>query len=95
MKKRLSLSLIVLLTFVLAMTGCGSKNPAQTETGGTTTGGTTAGAEKPGSKLNIGMVTDVGGVNDNSFNQSAWEALQKLNKETGVNVKYLQSKKRL
>ena len=92
MKKRLSLSLIVLLTFVLAMTGCGSKNPAQTETGGTTTGGTTAGAEKPGSKLNIGMVTDVGGVNDNSFNQSAWEALQKLNKETGVNVKYLQSK---
>ncbi len=53
MKKRLSLSLIVLLTFVLAMTGCGSKNPAQTETGGTTTGGTTAGAEKPGSKLNI------------------------------------------
>ncbi|KAF4324704.1 hypothetical protein G195_001938 [Phytophthora kernoviae 00238/432] len=38
------------------------------------------------------MVTDVGGVNDKSFNQSAWEALQATETETGVAVKYLQSK---
>lgn len=38
------------------------------------------------------MVTDVGGVNDNSFNQSAWEGLQKFNKDKNVPVKYLESK---
>ena len=29
----------------------------------------------------IGMVTDTGGVNDESFNQSAWEGLEKLKEE--------------
>ena len=41
--------------------------------------------------LKIAMVTDVGGVNDQSFNQSAWEGLQKAEKELGVDVKYLES----
>ena len=41
--------------------------------------------------LKIGMVTDVGGVNDNSFNQSAWEGLQKAEDELGVDVSYLES----
>ena len=30
-----------------------------------------------GTGFKIGMVTDVGGVNDGSFNQSAWEGLQR------------------
>lgn len=42
--------------------------------------------------LKIGMVTDVGGVNDQSFNQSAWEGLQKAKKELGVKVSYQESK---
>lgn len=44
------------------------------------------------SDVKVGLVTDVGGVNDKSFNQSAWEALEALNKESGVEIKYLQSK---
>ena len=32
-------------------------------------------------KMKIAMVTDVGGVNDQSFNQSAWEGLQRAQKE--------------
>jgi len=44
------------------------------------------------SDVKVGMVTDVGGVNDKSFNQSAWEALQALEKESGIEIKYLQSK---
>lgn len=40
----------------------------------------------------IGMVTDTGGINDQSFNQSAWEGLQELNKETGIEVNYLESR---
>ena len=38
------------------------------------------------------MVTSVGGVTDNSFNQSAWEGLQKAKKDLGVNVSYIESK---
>lgn len=41
--------------------------------------------------IKIAMVTDVGGVNDQSFNQSAWEGLQRAEKELGVNVSYLES----
>lgn len=44
-----------------------------------------------GKKLKVGMVTDVGGVNDNSFNQSAWEGLQEFDKYTGSKSSYLQS----
>ena len=40
----------------------------------------------------IGMVADVGGINDESFNQSAWEGLQKAKDELGVEVKVLESK---
>ncbi|MDO9183994.1 MAG: BMP family ABC transporter substrate-binding protein [Bacteriovorax sp.] len=46
-------------------------------------------ADKP---IRVGMVTDVGGVNDQSFNQSAWEGLQKLKKELGIKASYQESK---
>ena len=40
----------------------------------------------------IGMVTDVGGVNDKSFNQTTWEGLQALAAEdANVQVAYLES----
>jgi basic membrane protein A len=42
--------------------------------------------------LKISMVTDVGGVNDQSFNQSAWEGLQRAEKELGIKVGYKESK---
>ena len=38
------------------------------------------------------MVTDVGGVNDGSFNQSAWEGLQRAAENFGCEVKYIESK---
>lgn len=44
------------------------------------------------SDLKIGLVTDLGSVNDKSFNQSAWEGLQQLEKDTGAAVKYLEPK---
>jgi basic membrane protein A and related proteins len=44
------------------------------------------------SPLKVGMVTDVGGVNDQSFNQSAWEGLQKTKSDLGVKVSYQESK---
>jgi basic membrane protein A len=43
-------------------------------------------------KLKIGLVTDTGGVNDKSFNQSAWDGVQQAMKDTGVDAKYIESK---
>ncbi len=43
-------------------------------------------------KKKIGLVTDVGGVNDKSFNQSAWAGVQKAVKEFGWEAKFIESK---
>ena len=45
-------------------------------------------------KIKVGMITDVGGVHDESFNQSSWEGLQATQKELGkdkLDVNYLES----
>ena len=39
----------------------------------------------------VGLVLSVGGVNDESFNQSAWEGALKASEEYGVEVSYLES----
>lgn len=46
----------------------------------------------PTAKKKVGLVTDVGGVNDKSFNQSAWEGAQKAAKEFGWDAKFIESK---
>lgn len=100
MNKAFKLSLLLVLAFTLVLAGCGNNNAANN--GGTTNAGNagnTADNTQAGngetatdaSKIKVGLVTDVGGVNDKSFNQSAWEALTELNKETGLQTKYLQS----
>ncbi len=44
------------------------------------TGGT------PTKSVSIGFVTDVGGIDDKSFNQSSWEGLEKFAKEVGLST---------
>ncbi len=48
-------------------------------------------AEAAVSEAKIGIVLDVGGVNDGSFNQSAWEGLSRAADELGVDAQYLES----
>src|SRR4051812_8903341 len=43
-------------------------------------------------KLKVGLVTDTGGVNDKSFNQSAWTGVQKAAKEFGFDTKVIESR---
>ncbi len=54
--------------------------------------GCSSSENKKDDKLKIAMVTDVAGVNDQSFNQSAWEGLERAEKELGVEVSYRESK---
>ena len=58
-------------------------------------GGTVVGCEKSTDdvdKTKVTLVLSTGGVNDQSFNQSAWEGAQEAEKELGVEVSYLESK---
>ncbi len=47
--------------------------------------------ESGSSNFQVALVTDVGGIDDKSFNQSTWEGVQRFAQETGVETTYLQS----
>jgi basic membrane protein A len=50
-------------------------------------------AEQAGKvRMKVGLVTDTGGVNDKSFNQSAWEGVQKAAKDFNLDAKFIESK---
>ncbi|SDW33764.1 nucleoside-binding protein [Marininema mesophilum] len=51
-------------------------------------------AQNGGNKgATAGLVTDVGGLSDESFNQTSWAGLQKAGKDMDFNVKALESKR--
>lgn len=76
-------TMAIFMAFSLMLTGCG-QNAENNQAGDNKAGNGNKG-------IKVGMVTDIGGVNDNSFNQSAWEGLKRLEADTGSEVDYLQS----
>lgn len=93
MKKNIGVMLTIILALTLVLSACGNK--AENNTGGNKPADTTTPeatkAPEAKSELKIGMVTDTGGVNDKSFNQSAWDGLKKVTTDTGAVTKYLES----
>ncbi|MDX1935193.1 MAG: BMP family ABC transporter substrate-binding protein [Capsulimonadales bacterium] len=45
-----------------------------------------------GKKIKAGLVTDVGGIDDKSFNASAWEGLKKAESQLQAEIKFTESK---
>lgn len=88
MKRALALLLAVMLIAGMFV-GCGGQE-APAETPADETPVEEAPVEEAG--LRVAMVTDVGGVNDLSFNQSAWEGLQKAQADFNTDANYLESK---
>lgn len=83
-------SVLLILVLVVALAGCGqTEDPEEAETPAETE--ETEEAEEKAEEIKIAMVTDEGGVNDQSFNQSAWEGLQEAEKDLGVKVSYVES----
>jgi basic membrane protein A len=78
----------LLLVAVLAL--CMGTVVACGDDGGTTSNEPAATA--PEKKLKIGMVTDIGGLNDRSFNESAYKGLKRAESELGVEVRAVTSK---
>lgn len=73
-------SLVLGLTPVLA--ACGAASATATKTGGAGAGG---------KKLKVGLVTDVGKINDKSFNQSSYEGIVKAKNDLGAEIKYVET----
>ena len=88
MKKFIALALALVMALSLVACG-GAAAPAES----TPASAPADSAAAPAESFKVGMVTDVGGVNDKSFNQGAWEGLQALNAENpAIEVAYLESK---
>ncbi|HEY0189588.1 MAG TPA: BMP family ABC transporter substrate-binding protein [Kofleriaceae bacterium] len=47
-------------------------------------------AHKAGSGIRVGLVFDVGGKNDKSFNEAAWRGLQRVRDELGVEIQFIE-----
>lgn len=52
----------------------------------------TSSATTAKSDLKIGLITDVGGIHDHSFNETSWKGLEKAKEDLGVEINYLESK---
>ncbi len=90
MKKKF-LAVVLCASMAMSMVACGSTDSADSTSGESAASTETADATSSDTTYKIGLVTDVGGVNDQSFNQSAWEGLQEAEEAFGVEVNYLES----
>ena len=97
-KNKLSFVVAGLMVGMLAITGCGTKAPVEQAPVETPTD--VVAPEKTPEKeaapevseaLNVVMVTDTGGVNDQSFNTITWSGLQRAESELGMKASYIES----
>jgi basic membrane protein A len=84
MSKRVLSQLTLILVLILVV--CGGRAIPTTAQGQATP------ASTAGANLKIGFITDVGGIDDRSFNASSWKGVLKAQQEFGFQAKYLQSK---
>ncbi|WP_026890535.1 BMP family lipoprotein [Lacrimispora aerotolerans] len=97
MKKRaLALAMAVLMT--ASLSACGSSKPgtsttaapAETTTAAAESKGDTSKKSDSSTGYEIALVTDLGTIDDKSFNQGAWEGMKKYAEEKGISYKYYQ-----
>ncbi|MGN6377990.1 MAG: BMP family lipoprotein [Gaiellales bacterium] len=84
---RVLTALVFAVLTVTVAAGCGSSSSSNNTTTQTGTGATTA----DHSNIKVGLVTDIGGLNDRSFNHLAFLGLQRAHTNLGVTVRVLQS----
>jgi basic membrane protein A len=87
-----SLAAILLAAFVLVLgvvaAGCGGDDSSSSNG----TGSSDSSSSSTKKSIKVGLVTDIGGLNDRSFNQLANDGVQRAKSDLGVDVKVLTSK---
>ena len=87
MKKRI-ISLVLAAVMMLSLAACGGKSSGST---GTQDGGSDAGADAAsGATTDVAFVTDVGNIDDHSFNQYSWAGVQQFASDNGLIANYYQ-----
>jgi basic membrane protein A len=72
------------------VSGCGSdSNSSSGDSGSSGSSSSSSSNKKP---IKVGLVTDIGGLQDRSFNQLANEGIQRAQKDLGVQIRVLTSK---
>jgi len=84
-RARVTTAIVGVAVVAMAMTACGSKSDT------TTSGGSASSTGSAASSFVACMVTDTGGINDKSFNQSAWAGMQAAQTDGKATVSYLPS----
>ncbi len=75
----------------LVLTACGSKASTSSAGGGTSSAASGSGSAG-GATFTACMVTDTGGIDDKSFNASAWAGMQQAQTDGKAKVQYVVSK---
>ena len=85
-------SLILAVTMAFSMVACGNKTNDTTETTSSDNQSSSSDSQEDtsGSGVEIALVTDVGTIDDKSFNQGSWEGVVKFAEEKGISHKYYQ-----
>jgi basic membrane protein A len=89
-KKLLWLFAALAATLVLVAAGCGSDDDE--ESAGDTTASETSTGGGAAEAISVGLVTDIGGLNDRGFNELANTGLEQAEEELGVEGRVLESK---
>jgi basic membrane protein A and related proteins len=92
-QRKLPLFLLLLVTLLLAVAaGCGGDDDGDGgDAAGDQTGATDTAEGAPGSDIQVGLVTDIGGLNDRGFNSLANQGLEQAAEEFGVEIRVLES----
>src|SRR5437773_281536 len=88
MTRRLLITAVLTAAAVCLVAGCGSSTGESA--GGTTS--TTATTTQGAKTLKVGLITDIGQLNDHGFNQLAYEGLQRAERRLGVHGRVVESK---
>ena len=78
------------LVLALGAAACGGDDDDDGNGAGDTSAETDEGGEEQ--QFRVGLVTDIGGLNDRGFNQLAYQGLQQAESELGVEIRVLESK---
>ncbi|MFZ1771883.1 MAG: BMP family ABC transporter substrate-binding protein [Caldilinea sp.] len=80
--KRFAILLSIVAVFTMVLSACTMPAPSAAPEAATEAAG--AAAPAPAAAIKIGLVTDVGRVNDRSFNQSAWDGVVEVATALGL-----------
>ena len=90
-RNRLTSVLAAALATTMAFTACGSSNSNSgndSSKSNDTTTSVDSKNEESADGYEVALVTDIGTIDDKSFNQGAWEGVEKYGEEKGVSYKY-------